>query len=145
MDSAAHRAAHRGAVDADGPTVVVLPNGLGWGDTSRTVDQHPGLVTLVSQFPPKCRPNARTALARNRTIAGLAGAVVAIESAASGGTMSTARHALRLSVPLFAVAWDDDSAVRDGTDRLLACEAEPLPSSAADPEEFDLLFAAASL
>jgi len=139
-------AAHRGAIDADGRTVVVLPHGLEWGKAQRALDQHPGLVTLVSQFPPDFRPNARTALGRNRTIAGLSGAVVAVESAASGGTMSTAGHARRLSVPLFAVAWHDDARNHRGTDKLLTeKEARPLPPIINEPEELDLLFAAARM
>jgi len=139
-------AAHRGVVDADGRTVVVLPHGIEWGKARHAIDQHPGLVTLVSQFPPDLRPNRRTALGRNRTIAGLSGAVVAVESAASGGTMSTASHARRLSVPLFAVAWNDDAPNHQGTDKLLAeKEARPLPPAIDEPEGLDLLFAAARM
>ncbi len=139
-------AAHRGAIDADGHTVVVLPHGMAWGKAHQALEQNPGLVTLVSQFPPELRPHARTALARNRTIAGLSGAVVAVESGASGGTMSTAGHARRLSVPLFAVEWSDDASNHQGTDKLLAeKEARPLPPTIDNPEKLDPLFAAARI
>jgi len=137
-------AAHRGAIDAEGRTAVVLPHGLEWGKAQQALDQHPGLVTLISQFPPDFRPNVRTALGRNRTVAGLSGAVVAVESAASGGTMSTASHTRRLSVPLFAVAWHDGAPNHQGTDKLLAeKEARPLPPMLGCPADLDLLFAAA--
>ena len=139
-------AAHRGAIDADGQTVVVLPHGVNHGKFQRVLDQHPGLVTLLSQFPPDQQPTAQTALARNRTIAGLSGTVVAVESAATGGTMSTARYATQFSVPLFAVAWNDDAPNHQGTATLISEEqARPLPPIIAGPEDLDHLFAAARI
>ena len=133
-------AAHRGAVDADGTTIVTLPHGIDADASRRLIDKYPDNVTLVSQFPPGQRPAAETALARNRTIAGLSGAVVAVESGIVSGTMSTARHARRLSVPLFAVQWNDDLAAHQGTAKLLDTGAAPIPSQICLEDVFDSLF-----
>jgi len=133
-------AAHRGAVDGGGRTVVVLPHGLARRRARQALAQHPDQVTLVSQFPPQLGASARTALGRNRTIAGLSGAVVAVESAAAGGTMSTATHARSLSVPLFAVAWEDDAPIHQGTRKLIDDDAHPLPPVIRDQPDLDQLF-----
>lgn len=135
-------AAHRGALDTDGKTVVVLPHGLAHGDVGRMMDQYPDNVSLVSQFPPRMKPCAGAALARNRTIAGMSGAVVTVESGVVSGTMSTARHARSMDVPLFAVKWDDHEPVHEGLAKLIANGARPLPPELTHETCLEPLFAA---
>jgi DNA processing protein len=125
-------AAHKGAVDAEGATIVVLPHGIAHGQGQRLADEHPDNVTIVSQFAPDMQPGARAALARNRTIAALSSSVVAVESGIVSGTMSTARHARDLDVPLFAVDWQDDETVHQGTAKLIDKGANPLPRDVTD-------------
>jgi DNA processing protein len=88
-------AAHAGALDAGGRTVVVLGCGLdvpypransGLFDRVRAAGG-----TLVSEHPPGTQPRAANFLPRNRLIAALAAAVVVVEAAEDSGSLSTAR------------------------------------------------------
>jgi DNA processing protein len=90
-------AAHVGALDAGGRTVVVLGCGLdvpyprantGLFDRVRAVGG-----TLVSEHPPATQPRAANFLPRNRLIAALSAAVVVVEAAEESGSLSTARAA----------------------------------------------------
>jgi DNA processing protein len=90
-------AAHDGAVDAGGRTVVVLGCGLdvpypraniGLFARVRAADG-----TFVSEHPPATQPRAAHFLPRNRLIAALSTAVVVVEAAEDSGSLSTARAA----------------------------------------------------
>jgi DNA processing protein len=90
-------AAHAGALDAGGRTVVVLGCGLDVpypranGGLFARVRATGG--TLVSEHPPGARPRAANFLPRNRLIAALSAAVVVVEAAEGSGSLSTARAA----------------------------------------------------
>jgi DNA processing protein len=105
-------AAHQGALRQDGTTSIVLSMGL--LDFGRQVGREEfdwernGLA--VSQFHPGAKWQVGNAMARNRTIVGLARAVIVVESGPEksengkgSGTFATAQTALRLRVPLFVV------------------------------------------
>jgi DNA protecting protein DprA len=108
IDSAAHGAALR----AGGTTTAVLPEGL-YHFQARpemqdylTVDN----ILVISQFDPDARWAAYQAMARNKLVAALSGALVVIVSGserdASGrhsGTFDAAMSARRLGLPVFAV------------------------------------------
>jgi DNA processing protein len=90
-------AAHAGALDAGGRTVVVLGCGLdvpyprantGLFDRVRAAGG-----TLVSEHPPGTQPRAANFIPRNRLIAALSVAVVVVEAAEDSGSLSTARAA----------------------------------------------------
>jgi len=106
-------AAHEGALDADGRTLVVLP------------------TPLTRPYPPRSRPLFERVLAsgggwlserapdepshkahflmRNRLIAAIADATVVVQAPHKSGALSTARWADKLERPLFAVPaspWD---------------------------------------
>jgi DNA processing protein len=120
-------AAHQGALDGGGHTVVVLGCGL---DVSYP-RANAGLFaavraaggTVVTEHPPGCPPRAANFLPRNRLIAALAAAVVVVEAGEGSGSLSTARAAGgRGGGRVFAVPgapWDPGAAgcnglVRDG-------------------------------
>lgn len=120
-------AAHRGALDADGRTVVVLgcghdvPYPRANVALFRRVRAAGG--TVVSEHPPSTRPLAANFLPRNRLIAALSAAVVVIGATRDSGSLSTARAAgsrgggLVLAVP--GAPWDPGAAgcndlIRDG-------------------------------
>ncbi|MCX7807092.1 MAG: DNA-processing protein DprA, partial [Deltaproteobacteria bacterium] len=100
------RAAHEGALESGGITVVVHASGLNAIPKSslpflRQVLEMGGLE--VSELPEDARPRRHTFLARNRLIAALAQAVVVVEAPIPSGALSTAAHALALGIPLFSV------------------------------------------
>lgn len=117
------RASHEGAVET-GRTVAVLAGGVGRPSPLA----HRALAAevlrseggLVSHVPPLSDAPGWRFPIRNRLIAGLAQAVVVVEAAARGGSLSTAAHAVRLGRPLLAVPgppWWEHSL---GTNSLLA-------------------------
>lgn len=105
-------AAHEGALEAEGQSVVVLAGGLEHASprAHRPVFralQRGGAV--ISEHEDGVVPQGFSFLRRNRIIAGLSCAVVVVQAPARSGALSTARHALLLDVPLFAVPaapWD---------------------------------------
>ena len=90
-------AAHAGALDAGGRTVVVLGCGLDVpyprANTGLFAQVRAAGGTLVSEHPPASRPRAANFLPRNRLIAALSAAVVVVEAAEDSGSLSTARAA----------------------------------------------------
>jgi DNA processing protein len=90
-------AAHAGAMDAGGRTVVVLGCGLDVpyprANTGLFARVRAAGGTFVSEHPPAAQPRAAHFLPRNRLIAALSTAVVVVEAAEDSGSLSTARAA----------------------------------------------------
>jgi DNA protecting protein DprA len=120
-------AAHTGALDGGGHTVVVLGCGLDVPYPRRNVELFRRVReaggTLLTEHPPAARPLAAHFLPRNRLIAALSGAVVVVEAGLGSGSLSTARAAgSRGSGQVLAVPgapWDRGAAgcndlIRDG-------------------------------
>lgn len=100
------QAAHRGALEAGGPTVGVLGAGLAVdyprGDRQlRDAVQAAG--GLVTEYTPDQPPRPRHFLWRNRIIAGLADLTVVAEGRARSGALTTARLAGELGRQVMAV------------------------------------------
>lgn len=100
-------AAHRGALDGAGRTVVVLGSGI---DLlyPRTNERLLRLVlaaggTIVSEYPPGTPAAPWRFPARNRLIAALSRGVVVVEGREPSGTRITAEHAVDLGAEVFAV------------------------------------------
>ena len=104
--------AHLGALEAEGTTTLVLPNGIKHLHQKKAFkkfnwDQD---VLAVSQFDPDVKWLARNAMARNKLVCALSKAVVVIESGpernAQGkmsGTFNAAKTALDMNLPLFVL------------------------------------------
>jgi DNA protecting protein DprA len=120
-------AAHAGALDAGGRTVVVLGCGLDVpyprANTGLFARVRAAGGTLASEHPPGTPPRAAHFLPRNRLIAALAAAVVVVEAAEDSGSLSTARAAgsrgLGHVLVLPGAPWDPGAAgcnqlIRDG-------------------------------
>jgi DNA processing protein len=116
-------AAHRGAVEAGGASVAVLPGGI----HPVTPRHHAalagelcarggGLMSEGACGPPRFRGEF---VERNRLIAALAGATVVVEAASRSGALSTAAAARRLGRPVLAVPGDVDRETSRGTHALL--------------------------
>lgn len=116
-------AAHEAAIDANGRTVVVLPEGLlGYhGPEFLVRAAADGRALLVSEFSPDARWSTHGALARNATIAALASVLCVFEPGETGGSAHVARTALDLGKSVFI--WRGAAHASD----LLDQGATPLP------------------
>jgi DNA processing protein len=90
-------AAHRGALDGGGRTVVVLGCGLDVAYPRTNTGLFARVLaaggSVVSEHPPGAPPRPANFPPRNRLIAALAAAVVVVEAAEDSGSLSTARAA----------------------------------------------------
>ncbi len=99
-------AAHRGALEAGGPTVAVLGCGLDvvYPPQHRNLYREiEGRGCLVTEYPLGMRPLRRHFPERNRIIAGLVQAVVVVEAAAKSGALITADFAAEEGRDVWAV------------------------------------------
>ena len=122
-------AAHRAALACEGITVCVLAGGV---DVAYPL-AHEGLIAriadeglVVSESPLGESPRRHRFRTRNRLIAAFTGATVIVESAVRSGTVITAKHALDLNRPLFAVPGPVTSPASAGCHDLIASGAAAL-------------------
>jgi DNA processing protein len=122
-------AAHRGALEAGGPTVAVL----GCGIDRDYPAAHAGLAReicagglVVSEYAPGVEPAPWRFPARNRIIAGLARATVVVEARERSGALITADLALEEGREVLACPGEITSALSAGTNALLRLGATPL-------------------
>lgn len=129
--------AHRSALAAGGPTVIVSAGGLDrpypTGNASlyaRAAER--GLV--ISESPPGSAPQRHRFLTRNRIIAALSTGTVVVEAARRSGAANTAAHCTALGRPLMAVPGPVTSLMSAGCHELLRREVDPavLVTSVAD-------------
>ncbi|NNH73784.1 DNA-protecting protein DprA [Nocardia uniformis] len=116
-------AAHRAALAVGGVTVAVLACGL---DRPYPV-QHDRLLAeiadtglVVTEYPPGVTARKHCFLARNRLIAALSTATVAVEAGVRSGTASAVRWAGRFGRPVLAVPGPVTSAASAGCHRFIA-------------------------
>jgi DNA processing protein len=122
-------AAHRGALEAGGPTLAVLGCGVDLcypRGHERLLEAVCGAGAVVSEDPPGTEPIAWRFPRRNRLIAALALGVVVVEAGERSGALSTARHAADLGREVLAVPGSVRSAQSRGTNRLIRDGAIPL-------------------
>ena len=99
-------AAHEGALSVGGATLAVLGCGVdvaydpGGRDLLRRIRVR---GTIVTEFAPGTPPEPRNFPARNRIVAGLCRATVAVEGATGSGSLITAEHAMEFGRDVFAV------------------------------------------
>ncbi|MBD0348065.1 MAG: DNA-protecting protein DprA [Thermoleophilia bacterium] len=138
--------AHRGALEAGGPTVAVLGCGIdrdyptAHAQLARRIRER-GL--LVSEYAPGVEPAPWRFPARNRIIAGLTAATVVVEARERSGALITADLALEEGREVFAVPGEITNALSAGTNRLLALGATPLTGTADVLRSFGVAAAAA--
>src|SRR4051794_1384498 len=126
-------AAHRGALDGDGPTIAVLGCGID-RDYPRA---HAALAAriaedglIVSEYPPGVAPAPWRFPARNRIVAGLAAATVVVEARERSGALITADLALEEGREVLAVPGAITSSLSAGSNALLRVGASPATSAA---------------
>ncbi len=98
------RAAHIGALAAEGSTVVVMPCGVDvnypkTNASMRRSAQKRGC--LLSEFPPGTQPYRSAFRFRNRILSGLSRATVIVEAGEGSGTLITAEACQKQKRPLF--------------------------------------------
>lgn len=86
-------AAHQGALDANGDTIVVLGTGIDVPYPAENEELFERIVDsgglLLSQRPPDAEPSRVGFLNRNQTLTGLSHTVTVVATDGTGGTMST--------------------------------------------------------
>ncbi|MEP6851227.1 MAG: DNA-processing protein DprA [bacterium] len=121
-------AAHRAALAADGPTVLVSAGGLDRPYPpahARLFEDVAAQGLLVSESPPGSAPQRHRFLSRNRLIAALSAATVVVEAARRSGALNTAAHAATLGRLVLAVPGPVTSAMSVGCHDLLRRSGEP--------------------
>lgn len=124
-------AAHRGALEAGGPTVAVL----GCGADRAYPPSHRALFReilerglVVSEFAPGTPVLPHHFPRRNRILAALAHSLVVVEAGARSGALISVDHALDLGVDVWAVPGPIEEPACAGSNALLAEGARPLVS-----------------
>ncbi|MCL2680424.1 MAG: DNA-protecting protein DprA [Coriobacteriia bacterium] len=100
------QAAHKGALEAGGSTVVVMGCGADLvypTGAKQLFDRIAQNGAVISEHPWKTPPMKHRFVQRNRLIAALSDLVVVTEARLPSGTLSTVHHALDLGVPIAAV------------------------------------------
>jgi DNA processing protein len=106
------RAAHEGAIDGGGRTIVVLPTGLDAPYPRANHDLFARAIEagcLLTEAEDGAAAQRGRFLTRNRLVAALGQAAVVVQAPARSGALSTARVARELGRPVFAVPtspWD---------------------------------------
>ena len=121
-------AAHRGALSADGQTVLVSAGGLDRAYPPANAQLFERVAEnglLVSESPPGADPRRRRFLTRNRLIAALGTGTVVVEAASRSGARNTAGHCTGLGRPLMAVPGPITSERSAGCHELIAADQDP--------------------
>ncbi len=115
-------AAHRGALDAGGRTLAVLPCGIDTlyppehQDLARQIIDRGALLT---EFPPGTQAESKNFPPRNRIISGLSLGVIVVEAPEKSGALLTADSAAEQGRDVFAVPGSPTSPVCRGSNRLI--------------------------
>lgn len=127
--------AHRTALECGLPTIGVMATGIEavypWQHRQLAADMAgtPGCA-LVTDYPMGTAPVALNFVRRNRIIAGLASAVVVVESKTRGGSLMTAKYAVEYNREVFAVPGRLDDVRSAGCNSLIASDMARIITSA---------------
>lgn len=120
--------AHFHALANGGSTILVLPEGIE-NFRIRKVLQPVwdwDRVLVLSQFEPQHGWQAYRAMARNKVIIGLSGAMIVIEAGNRGGTLDAGKSTLEMGLPLFVAQYEQVSFDAGGNEALIQMGGVPL-------------------
>lgn len=120
--------AHRGALDAGGPTIAVLASGADVPYPAGNRELYLDIVArglVVSEAEPGAWPFKGSFPWRNRIIAGLGECLLVVEGSLTSGTMITAGWAAKLGKQVFAVPGRIDEEMAQGPNHLIVTGATP--------------------
>ena len=138
--------AHRGALEARGPTVAVLGSGFRQPYPAENASLFDRIVergAVVSEFPIDAPPLAGNFPRRNRLISGLSAAVVVVEATLRSGSLITAGHALDQGREVLAVPGPVSSELSQGCHRLIQQGAKLIQNTEDILEELSPMYRAA--
>ena len=128
-------AAHRAAIKYGVPTIIVPAHGL---DRIYPAQHRSDAIAslaqggILTEFPSGTEPLAGNFVQRNRIVAGLADAVVVVESRDKGGSLITARMATDYARDLFAFPGRPDDVSSHGCNNLIKTNSAQLIDCADD-------------
>jgi len=129
----ADEAAHRGALAADGRTIVVLANGVDRAHPRQHARLYQAVIDqgglLISEYPIGTPPARIRFHARCRLLAALAAATVIVEAGQRSGALTVARAAGELGRRVYRVPGPIHSAASKGVNELLRTGAATVASS----------------
>ena len=145
------REAHKGAMQAGGCTIAVLPEGIDHfrlnGELKPYVQMDKNFLA-VSMFPYNAKWQTWRAMERNKLIVGLSSNMFVVEAKETGGTINAALECVRQGKKLWAISYSEHTSGRAGNRKLLLQDsAIPLTKlndvkealdAAADSEEHDV-------
>ncbi len=115
-------AAHRGALEGNGKTVIVLGSGVDViypRENRRLAEKIMETGALITEFPLGTAPAPENFPIRNRIISGLSLGVVVVEAAEYSGSLITARLAVEQNREVFAVPGNITTAQSFGPNHLI--------------------------
>ncbi|HVN26355.1 MAG TPA: DNA-processing protein DprA [Candidatus Paceibacterota bacterium] len=116
-------AAHRGALEARGPCIAVIANGLSHVRPSTNARLAEMVLEtggcIVSEYPPDEEPLPQRFIERNRLISGFASGTLVIEAPERSGSLATADFALEQGREVFAVPGPIDDPLYRGSNGLI--------------------------
>lgn len=126
-------AAHRGALQAAGRTVAVLPTPLNniYPASHRSLSQQilSSGGSLISEYRAGTASFKTNFIARNRLVSGLADVVVIPEAAVNSGSLHTARFGLEQGKTVMAVPGNVTNPNSEGSNNLIKSGALPVTNS----------------
>ncbi|MGV2436118.1 MAG UNVERIFIED_CONTAM: DNA-processing protein DprA [Anaerolineae bacterium] len=101
-------AAHRGALDAGGRTIAVLPSGINHvypygNETKQLAHRIIEHGCVLSEFRIGAHPQPSSFTRRNRLMSGMAKGVLVVEAGETSGALNTASHAIEQGREVFAI------------------------------------------
>jgi DNA processing protein len=127
--------AHQNAIEKNVETIAVLGNGMQriypslHTQTARKMIEQGGIIT---EFPFGAKPDRENFPKRNRIVAGMADAVIVIESKKRGGSLITAELANDYNKDVFAFPGNVDQETSEGCNLLIATNKAHLITSGHD-------------
>ena len=128
-------AAHKAAMESGIPTIIIPAHGLDriYPSVHRNIAvQALNNGGILTEYTTGTEPERHNFVARNRIVAGLADAVVVVESKTKGGSLITAQMAVDYSRDVFALPGRFNDSNAEGCNNLIKTQRAQLITSAED-------------